>query len=364
MTLVSTGYTLIGMSAKKTRFFGSMWGVLYIASGCAQILAIVDSVPEYLPGAATWLSFVIAAIIAEIPFVGTAAGVYGAHVNWDLPVFAGIALFVWPIVILLVYVLRFRNPVTSSLDDVSEDANAEPVEPDTTVFSPLMANMLRQQVEDDEAMDPSATDSESVSGIRELNASPAASGESEQPEIIEAAAEVLGDTEPVVEPEPVQSTDTLDDADDILDLPSPSSNPETTEAAVAIVRDHITSCRELILERTNAAQISSLVRSIDLELPLLFCAVCVLSPVEVDGAELVNRILLLDIPLPPEPAELLDWLDDRTELYRPGITEEAGAAADRFAKRIGRLGDGLMIRIVNDAIADCSAALAAAAENG
>jgi hypothetical protein len=57
--------------------------------------------------------------------------------------------------------------------------------------------------------------------------------------------------------------------------------------------------------------------------------------------------------------ELLSRLDDRIDIYEPELSDPHGNSGYLFARIVGRVGDGVLIRIVNDAVADCSAALEA-----
>ena len=191
VTHSGSGYTFFVMAGQKTRFFGSVWGILYIFASCAQTLSIVDTVPEYITGASTGISFLVAFAVAELPFIGSAAGIYGAYVNWDLPIAMGIALFIWPIVILFVYLLKYRSPVDAGYGDtvISTTANetVEVAAAEAPTISPWMANVLKDQVDSEESAIPSVEGHDDVIPGEAIVVETDARGDSES-DAIDAAA--------------------------------------------------------------------------------------------------------------------------------------------------------------------------------
>ncbi len=376
-----------------------MWGVLYVAASLAQILAIIDVVPRYLD-VSLGVQLIVAFIVAEMPFVGTAAAVYGASLNWDLPVAVGLVLFIWPIVIVLVYLFRYRlptgeaettaegkrptpEPTIASGDLAAQGEKGSAVDGGSAVMSSWMANVLKNQVEAEEREADAETAGvetppapEVVKGEFELLGKPEAPLESADTEIgaatdagLDATAETDTDAATAAEPDaaaetsgeetPAPATDTDTGGEKTIhDEPALRRNG-SADVAYRIAVDHIRACRERVFEKTDAAENAPLRRAVEDELPHLFAALTLIVVPGMLEADLVDHVVAPLLGEEVERSTLAAVFDERVAGYLPELSAPEGTAGYLFARKVGRLGDGLLIRIVNDALAGCRAELSA-----
>ena len=92
------------MSGAITGFFSGTVGILYLLLGFVQMAAIVGGIHSGT-GIPIILALPIAFFIAEIPVVGTVAGIYGAMANWGVSLPGAIALFGLPFIIITIMAL-------------------------------------------------------------------------------------------------------------------------------------------------------------------------------------------------------------------------------------------------------------------
>ena len=76
---------------KATLFAAGYTG--YLIFGLFQIAATASGI-EHLTGLWWLLCWVGAILIGWVPVVGTALGIYGAHVEWEWSLLAAVALFI------------------------------------------------------------------------------------------------------------------------------------------------------------------------------------------------------------------------------------------------------------------------------
>jgi hypothetical protein len=69
--------------------------VAYFAVGLVQLIAFLKGLSLAL-GISTFMAFIIALFAVSIPFVGTAAGAYGAHIAWGWSYTRAILFMIWP----------------------------------------------------------------------------------------------------------------------------------------------------------------------------------------------------------------------------------------------------------------------------
>ena len=87
------------MSAKLFLF------LLYVAIGLVQLFAIRDGIEKYFE-IGTLISFIIAIFLTYIPLVGSALGVYGAHIVWKWDIVYSVILFFWYVPVVIIFLFR------------------------------------------------------------------------------------------------------------------------------------------------------------------------------------------------------------------------------------------------------------------
>ena len=226
-----------------------MWGVLYVIASLAQMLPIVETIPNHID-VSTGLQLLIAFIIAEIPIIGSVAGIYGSVVSWDLTVAVGLALFIWPIVILLVYLFRYQR----SDSDSATEQNDPSVKPQSTdaAISPWMANVLREQVEqEDAAIAPPPTDSDA--GAPRQPDDPESRIESPPPPPRNSASGYVADSVSA-DSKTINAPESVDAGSDLETTSSAPTAPEV-ETPDAIANQDVTAPAGLSAEPTGAPDV-------------------------------------------------------------------------------------------------------------
>lgn len=74
--------------------------VIYLGLGIMQIIATVDGV-SYFTGLNRLLCWVLSIFVGWIPLLGTITGVYGAVKAWGWSLTGALALFVGPLVVIM-----------------------------------------------------------------------------------------------------------------------------------------------------------------------------------------------------------------------------------------------------------------------
>ncbi len=106
------------------RFVASMYGFLYFLIGLGQtfsIYGIMDRFVELPRG----ISHLVAFAVGELPLVGSVAGVYGVVYGWELSIWIGLVLFVWPPIIVILYIAEKRRQKALAAED-EEPGAVEP----------------------------------------------------------------------------------------------------------------------------------------------------------------------------------------------------------------------------------------------
>lgn len=70
----------------------------FLATAAAQVIATADGI-EHLLGWNAFFSWTAAMMLGWTPVLGTALGVYGAHVAWHWSWPATLAVFLWPVAV-------------------------------------------------------------------------------------------------------------------------------------------------------------------------------------------------------------------------------------------------------------------------
>jgi hypothetical protein len=99
---------MVGSQAKGLAL-GGLLKLVYFLVGVLQFAAIMSAAHVWW-GLGTIWSIVVAAILAYIPFVGTVAGILGAHTGWGWGWPASLLLFLWPYVLVLALALVGSSP--------------------------------------------------------------------------------------------------------------------------------------------------------------------------------------------------------------------------------------------------------------
>ena len=371
-----------------------MWGALYIVASCAQILAIIDSIPTILD-VPFGITLLVSFVIAEIPVVGTVAGVYGAVVNWNLPAFVALMLFIWPIVILTIYFLRFRpkDPARETAEPTASEKEGS----DGVVISHWMANVLKEQVEQqDKVIEGSVVDEPIERDVTEsLPEAPA----EDDPSVSENDGPVIANAEPAPDAEEtVKNTKREDAVDEIvkdsdtdykeqeetegekpepenpaISKPGPTKNqnaapgppvdsiPEKSSLATLVaglLRDRIDACITTVLERTGTTSNTSFRRSLNNEVPDIMCTLGLILIPELKRED-IARDVLGSYTDEKDETVISRRFDGKREHYQSALSDGNGYVGSLVSRRVGRTGDGLLIRIVDDAVADCRAAILA-----